>query len=178
MPHPAVRKIKYVAIIIITASMTYFFTTQQIKVESDMPKLTAAGVVHICPENKIALIERGKPPGGIAMFGGHVGPKESPEAAFRRELFEELSISKIDKLKLIGINGDFGRDPRQHSVAVTYSCVTSQQPRAGSDAKDAYVYSAEEILDLLKQNPKSFAFDHGKILRKYLTNLKENPCSE
>jgi ADP-ribose pyrophosphatase YjhB (NUDIX family) len=169
---------KYVAIIVITASTTYYFTTHQIRVESDMPKLTAAGVVHICPENKIALIERGKPPEGIAMFGGHVGPKESPEAAFRRELFEELSISKIDRLKLIGIHGEFGRDPRQHSVAVTYSCVTTQHPRAGSDARDAYIYSAEEILDLLKRNPKSFAFDHGKILRKYLTNLKENPCSE
>ncbi len=138
------------------------------------PVLTTAGIVHICPENKIALIERGKKPMGLAMFGGHVEYNESPEKAFMRELMEELNISEVKNLKLVGVHGEKDRDPRQHSVEVTYSCITNQKPKAGSDAKAVKLYDITEIMDL----PKSkFAFDHAEILQNYINHLDGcNPC--
>lgn len=140
------------------------------------PVLTTGGVVHVCPSNKIALIERGKAPFGYAMFGGHV-ENESPQAAFIREAEEELSINDITQMSLIGVNGEPGRDPRQHSVEVTYACVTHQNPVAASDAKKAHLFTKEELHVLL--NEKKFAFDHGDILKKYLTELGDcNPCEQ
>lgn len=149
----------------------------QKQTEKTMPVLTVAGIVHVCPDNKIALIERGKSPKGIAMFGGHVEAKESPISAFKRELKEELMITQISNLVLVGVHGDYGRDPRQHSVEVTYSCTTDQIPKAASDAKSVIIYNTPDLVSKLKQNPKDFAFDHGEILAKYLKNLGNcNPC--
>lgn len=138
-----------------------------------------AGIVHICPSNKIALIERGKAPKGTAMFGGHVEAKESPKNAFKRELKEELGISNIDNLQLLGVSGNYGRDPRQHSVEVTHVCTTSQKPKAGSDAKSVKLYDLKEIEEKIAHNPNSFAFDHGIILKGYIKQLQgRNPCGK
>lgn len=140
------------------------------------PILTTAGVVHVCPENKIVLIERGKAPKGLAMFGGHV-EYESPRQAFVREAQEELSITDIQHLQLIGVHGNPGRDPRQHSVEVTFSCLTHQKPKAASDAKNVILYNPQ---DLRKQlDDLNFAFDHKEIIKKYLQSLKScNPCKK
>ncbi|MCT4634628.1 MAG: NUDIX hydrolase [Rickettsiales bacterium] len=161
-------------IIVIFAFGIGYYSSMK-KVDSLKPVLTTAGVVHVCPENKIVLIERGKAPKGVAMFGGHVEYNEALEVAFRRELLEELNISEISDLQLLGVHGDPGRDPRQHSVEVTYSCVTNQSPKAGSDAKSVKLYSSQDILNL---TDSGFAFDHGKILKQYLVNLGDyNPCN-
>lgn len=145
-----------------------------VKPKNQRPVLTVAGIVHICPQNKIALIERGKVPFGLAMFGGHV-ENESPEDAFMRELKEELNISEVKNMKLIGVHGKPGRDPRQHSVEITYSIRTNQNPIAGDDAKSVQLYTKDEIFQLIKE--KKFAFDHGEILERYLSNLKNiNIC--
>jgi ADP-ribose pyrophosphatase YjhB (NUDIX family) len=139
--------------------------------ENDKPVLTVAGVVHICPQNKIALIERSKTPKGLALFGGHVESRESPEKAFHRELQEELNITQVENLKLLGVHGNYGRDPRQHSVEITYVCTTRQIPKAGSDAKAVHLYDLHEIKHY------QFAFDHGKILQNYIQKLNNcNPC--
>ncbi len=143
-------------------------------VKNNRPVLTVAGVVHVCPQGKIALIERGKTPFGIAMFGGHV-ENESPEAAFLREIKEELNITSVKNMHLIGVHGNLGRDPRQHSVEITYSVTTNQNPVAGDDAKSVKLYSNEEIIKMIQD--KKFAFDHGEILSKYLEKIgKCNPC--
>ena len=139
------------------------------------PVLTTAGVVHVCPQNKIALIKRGKKPFGLAMFGGHV-EHESPAAAFVREAQEELSITDISKMYLMGVHGQPGRDPRQHSVEITYACVTYQTPLAASDAKEVLLFSFDELKALVGSN-EAFAFDHKDILSEYLNNLDGcNPC--
>ena len=136
----------------------------------------SAGVVVVCPENKIALIERGKAPWGHAMFGGHV-EYEAPVEAFKREANEELSINNISNLQLIGVYGTPGRDPRQHSVEVTYACTTKDTPVAASDAKRVHLYSIEEVKSLIKTN--KMAFDHGEILETYLAKLGNcSPCNQ
>jgi ADP-ribose pyrophosphatase YjhB (NUDIX family) len=152
---------------------------QYIKSEKDKPILTTAGIVHICPDNKIALIERGKATKGTAMFGGHIEAKEAPDDAFRRELKEELNISEVSSLTLIGVHGNYGRDPRQHSVEITYSCTTSQIPVASSDAKSVKLYDIKEVQNKISAEPKSFAFDHGQILQGYLRRLSDcDPCNK
>jgi 8-oxo-dGTP diphosphatase len=140
------------------------------------PVLTVAGIIHSCPENKIILIERGKAPEGLAMIGGHV-EYENPVNAFRRELREELNIKQIDNLRLIGVHGNPGRDPRQHSVEITYSATTINTPQAGSDAKEVLLFTEEELTSALKE--KLFAFDHAHIIKNYLKNIdKCNPCNQ
>ena len=138
------------------------------------PVLATSGVVHYCPDNSIILIERAEYPYGLAMFGGHV-EYESIEAGFRREAVEELGISDIRKLQLIGVNSGPGRDSREHMVDVVFSCITSQKPQAGSDAKSAKLFTMEELYEVL-QNRK-FAFDHKEVIQKYLILLRDcNPC--
>lgn len=150
------------------------FTPIFAQASNDRPVLTTAGVVFVCPQNKIALIERGKAPYGFAMFGGHV-EYESPKDAFKREANEELSINDISQMRLIGVNGEPGRDPRQHSVEVTYTCVTHDNPVAASDAKKAHLLDVDEVKKLIKED--KFAFDHGAILEQYLDELGDcNPC--
>ncbi len=138
-------------------------------IDKTKPILTVAGIVFVEPENKFALIQRGKAPKGLAMFGGHVEAKESPKTAFIREAKEELNVD-VENLKLIGLNGNYGRDPRQHSVEGTYSCSTKQIPHAGSDAKSVSLHTAVEILELVNNTPSAFAFDHGQILKKFFEN--------
>jgi 8-oxo-dGTP diphosphatase len=146
---------------------------------TNMPILTTAGIVYYCPDNQIILIERGKAPFGYAMFGGHV-EYESPEQAFKREAKEELNID-IENLELIGVYGNPGRDPRQHSVEVTYSATTNQKPHAGSDAKKTHLLTKaeleKELTKDLKDSKIKFAFDHADILRKYL-NGNHDPCNK
>lgn len=139
--------------------------------------LTTAGIVHVGPEAKIALIQRGKEPFGLALFGGHIEPMEAPEEAFLRELEEELNVTDVFNMSLLGVNGKFGRDPRQHSVEVTYVCCTNQNPVAGSDAKSVHLYTLDEVKQLLNEQPNAFAFDHGDILRNYFELVADaNPC--
>lgn len=148
----------------------------QKKTSEQRPALTVAGIIHTCPEDKIVLIERGKNPKGLAMFGGHV-EYENPVTAFKRELLEELNISDISNLKLIGVHGNPGRDPRQHSVEVTFTATTNQIPKAGSDAKKAILYTRAELNKAL--NEQHFAFDHADILRNYLKDIGPcNPCKK
>ena len=130
------------------------------------PVLTVAGIVYVSSENKFALIQRGKNPKGLAMFGGHVESKESPENAFIREAKEELNVD-VTNLKLIGLHGQYGRDPRQHSVEGTYFCTTSQLPYAGSDAKSVVLYTVGEIQNRIRNDYKNFAFDHAQILKNF-----------
>lgn len=181
MKQIATQFLKYTFTAALSGIAGYHYANHQysLKDEKDKPILTTAGVVHICPDNKIALIERGKAPKGTAMFGGHIEAKEGPDAAFRRELKEELNISEISSLTLIGVHGNYGRDPRQHSVEITYSCTTSQIPLAGSDAKSVKLYDIKEVQNKISGEPQSFAFDHGQILQKYLRELGDcNPCNK
>jgi ADP-ribose pyrophosphatase YjhB (NUDIX family) len=168
----------FIKLIIKFSLLTAILTgcSSKIKSAEMRPVLTVAGIIHVCPENKITLIERGKNPKGLAMFGGHV-EHEDPVTAFERELFEELNITDISNLKFIGVHGNPGRDPRQHSVEITFTATTNQTPKAGSDAKKANLYTIEKLNKVL--NEEHFAFDHVTIIRNYLKNIATcNPCKK
>ncbi|MBF6589363.1 MAG: NUDIX hydrolase [Ktedonobacterales bacterium] len=93
-----------------------------------------------------------------AIPGGFVGPKESLEAAARRELEEETSVRDVFIEQLYTF-GDPGRDPRTRVITVVYYALIRADTlriRAADDAGDAAWFPISELPPL--------AFDHARIL--------------
>ena len=109
----------------------------------------------------IVLIQRDRPPyaGCYALPGGFVEIGESVEAAAIREAREETGL-EIELLGLVGVYSDPARDPRGHVVSVAFLARGRGQFLAGSDARDAGVFSRECLPHL--------AFDHQKIISNAL----------
>lgn len=90
---------------------------------------------------KILLIKRRDYPfqGDWALPGGFVKRSEEIYDTAKRELFEETQISEA-YLKLIGVFGKEGRDPRGWIISHTFLALIDgekYQIRGGSDARDA-----------------------------------------
>ena len=128
------------------------------------PYLTVDGIVKIFnPEfSGIVLIERKNPPLGFALPGGFVDRGEKVEDALKREMKEEINLDvKIEKL--LGVYSDPKRDPRLHTASCVFVCSASDLPKAGDDAKKAFVVKLEDI-------PwNELVFDHADILRDFLS---------
>ena len=122
-------------------------------------------------KNSILLIQRLHEPfvKQWAFPGGRMDYGETPEFGCLRELHEETNL--MGKISwLVGIYGEPDRDPRKHTVSLTYAVSVQDFStlKAGDDAGDANFF---EIDDLLK-NDFVMAFDHKKILMDYL-KIKE-----
>jgi ADP-ribose pyrophosphatase len=113
--------------------------------------------------NGIVIIERLNEPVGLALPGGFIEIGEKAEDAARREAKEETGLDV--KIKgLLGVYSDPKRDPRGHVVTLVFigEADSSQELRAGDDAKRASVFVPEEIpFDKL-------VFDHSQIIKDYL----------
>jgi 8-oxo-dGTP diphosphatase len=109
----------------------------------------------------IVLIRRENPPfqGCYALPGGFVEVGETVEDAVRREAREETGL-QIDRLHLIGIYSDPGRDPRGHVVSAAFLARGQGDLAPGSDARTAVVFPLECLPPL--------AFDHDCIIRDAL----------
>ena len=127
------------------------------------PFLTVDGIIKIFnPKfSGIVLIKRKNPPLGFALPGGFVNYGERVEEALKREMKEETNLDvKIEKLQ--GIYSDPKRDPRLHTTSAVFVCHAYDLPKAGDDAKEAFVFKLEEI-------PwNELVFDHRKILEDFL----------
>ena len=68
-------------------------------------------------EDKLVLVRRGKPPfrGRYALPGGGVEFGERLEEAVEREVLEETGLES-EVMRLLGVYGDPGRDPRGHTI--------------------------------------------------------------
>jgi len=127
------------------------------------PFLTVDGIIRIFnPEFKgIVLIKRKNPPLGYALPGGFVDYGESVEDALIREMKEEVNLD-IEIVKLLGIYSNPNRDPRLHTASCVFVCNAYEEPIAGDDAKEAFIFKLEEIPF------EKLVFDHADILRDYL----------
>jgi 8-oxo-dGTP diphosphatase len=134
--------------------------------EPKTPFLAVDGIVNLQGEDGkfkgIVLIERKYPPVGLALPGGFVEVGESLERALLREMEEETSL-RVVALRQFKAYSEPSRDPRFHVVSVVFECVARGEPVGRDDAKRATLFSYDSIpLDRL-------VFDHGKILRDYLS---------
>lgn len=96
---------------------------------------------------KILLIERGGYPykGCWAMPGGFCKKKEDVIDSARRELSEETGIDDA-YVKLVGVYGEPGRDPRGWVISSTYMALMDEERcrvKAGDDARDAGWFMVE-----------------------------------
>ncbi len=131
------------------------------------PFLTVDGIIKIFnPKfSGIVLIKRKNFPLGFALPGGFVDYGERVEDALIREMKEETNLDiKIEKL--LGIYSNPNRDPRLHTASAVFICHANEMPKAGDDAKEAFVFKLEEIpWDKL-------VFDHAKILEDFIKGEK------
>lgn len=96
---------------------------------------------------KILLIERGGYPykGCWAMPGGFCKKKEDVIDSARRELSEETGIDDA-YVKLVGVYGEPGRDPRGWVISSTYMALMDEERcrvKAWDDARDAGWFTVE-----------------------------------
>lgn len=106
------------------------------------------------------LIKRKNPPYGWALPGGFVDVGETLEEAAVREALEETSL-KVALLCQMHAYSDPARDARSHNLSVVFAATASGVPVARDDAKEAGVFTEEEILEM------ELAFDHYRILTDY-----------
>ena len=122
----------------------------------------------------VLLIRRGVWPfeGHWAIPGGFVRMDEELDDAARRELSEETGVAGAHYLEQLYTFGGIGRDPRTRVISVAYyallpatdSELPENQPKAGTDAKEAQWYPVDALPPL--------AFDHASILDTALTRLR------
>jgi 8-oxo-dGTP diphosphatase len=135
----------------------------------ETPLLTVDAVI-ILESNKVVLIRRKNPPfqGQLALPGGFVDIGETVEMACIREAKEETNI-QVQIKHLIGIFSKPDRDPRGHTVSITYLCepaTSDEKPIAKDDAASLELVNIEDI------SSKQLAFDHSTIVKKALSRLK------
>lgn len=116
-------------------------------------------------EQEIVLIQRKNPPfkGKFALPGGFVKYGEKTEEACIREAKEETNID-IEIKKLIGVYSDPNRDPRGHTITITYLTIpkTNNEPIGKDDAQTAKYFKIKEVLAM------QLAFDHKKMIQDFL----------
>ena len=121
------------------------------------PALTVDAV--LLKGHEILLIRRGREPfkGSWALPGGFVDVGETVEDAVRRELVEETGL-KGDIVDLLGVYSEPKRDPRGHTVSVTFVLKVAGIVHVDDldDADEAKWFPLDALPEL--------AFDHARIV--------------
>jgi 8-oxo-dGTP diphosphatase len=100
-------------------------------------------------------------PGGFLNYG-----KETLEEAGVRELKEETGlVTTIYNLKLLCVNSDIDRDPRDHVIDHVYVVkFFVGLPKANDDAKNIRLFDINNL-------PDNLAFDHKYSINQYRKNI-------
>ena len=118
--------------------------------------------------SNILLVRRKNDPfkGMLSIPGGFVNEGETAEDAMRREAKEETSLI-VEPIAILGVYSDPKRDPRMHTISVTFiTRIVQGDENARDDAAALQWIKLEGELDALIQS-QQIAFDHPKILKDY-----------
>lgn len=118
--------------------------------------------------SNILLVRRKNNPfkGMLSIPGGFINQGETAEDAMMREAKEETSLI-VEPIAILGVYSDPQRDPRMHTISVTFiSRIVQGNEDAHDDAAALEWINIEDELDSLIQS-KQIAFDHSKILKNY-----------
>lgn len=146
---------------------------QHIISKLNTPYVTADCIIYDSKQG-IILIERLNKPHGFALPGGFVDIGESVENAAKREMKEETGLD-VDLLGILGVYSRPDRDPRFHTLTVTYvaKAQDSEKLQAGDDALRTSFYSLDNIPPL--------CFDHDEAVAHFRMYLKGErillPCT-
>ncbi|NIO20176.1 MAG: NUDIX domain-containing protein [Candidatus Aenigmarchaeota archaeon] len=126
------------------------------KILKVIPILTVDGVIVV--DGKILLLKRSIKPfrGYWVLPGGRVEFGETVEEAVMREAKEETGLD-VEVEKMIGIYSDPKRDPRGHSITISYLL----KPLGGEMKPDKDEASS---IKYFRNLPKNIGFDHRKII--------------
>jgi 8-oxo-dGTP diphosphatase len=128
--------------------------------------------------SKILLVTRKNDPfkGMLSIPGGFINAGETAEDAMRREAKEETSLV-VEPIAILGVYSDPRRDPRMHTLSVTFiTRIVQGNEDASDDAAALKWVETEHELDSLIES-KRIAFDHSKILRDFKKWLKSSRAS-
>jgi 8-oxo-dGTP diphosphatase len=128
--------------------------------------------------SKILLVRRKSDPfkGMLSIPGGFINEGETAENAMMREAKEETSLL-VEPIAILGVYSDPQRDPRMHTISVTFiTKIVQGNEDAGDDAAALQWVNIEDELDGLIQSQK-IAFDHSKILNDYKKWMKATQSS-
>jgi 8-oxo-dGTP diphosphatase len=133
------------------------------------PAVTADSVVFCNGSDglSVLLIERANDPfkGCWAFPGGFMDMEENAENCAKRELKEETGM-EVRSLEYLGTFSEVNRDPRGRTITIAYYAVVEKSDVIGADdASQAKWFPIDSI--------PSLAFDHDKILRMALEEIKK-----
>jgi 8-oxo-dGTP diphosphatase len=129
-------------------------------------------------KSKILLVTRKNDPfkGLLSIPGGFINAGETAEDAMRREAKEETSLI-VEPIAILGVYSDPRRDPRMHTLSVTFiTKIVEGKEDASDDAAALKWVNTEDELDSLIES-KRIAFDHSKILYDFKKWLKSSRAS-
>lgn len=130
----------------------------------ETPLLTADCIIRLDGDpRRVVLVERARPPHGVALPGGFVDRGERAEAAARREALEETGLD-VTLVCLLGVYSAPDRDPRGHTASCVYIADARGQPVADDDAAAVRIEDPADAAGLV--------FDHRLILDDYLEWLR------
>ncbi|MDQ5875995.1 MAG: NUDIX hydrolase [Thermoproteota archaeon] len=123
--------------------------------------------------SKILLVRRKNDPfkGMLSIPGGFINEGETAENAMIREAKEETSLV-VEPIAILGVYSDPQRDPRMHTISVTFiTRIVQGSENARDDAAALQWINIEDELNGLIQS-QQIAFDHSKILNNYKQWIK------
>jgi 8-oxo-dGTP diphosphatase len=123
--------------------------------------------------SRILLVRRKNDPfkGMLSIPGGFINEGETAEDAMIREAKEETSLV-VEPIAILGVYSDPQRDPRMHTISVTFiTRIVQGNEDAQDDAAALQWINIEDELDGLIQS-QQIAFDHSKILNNYKQWIK------
>ena len=108
----------------------------------------------------------------VSPMGGHVVAGESSEEALRREVMEELGISKFEyKFKGRGIFNRYVLGRHENHYFLLYEAFTDAEPVLGDEAESFERFTIQELKNRLKANRKEFGEAYLFIVRKFYPEL-------